>query len=274
MTTETLALTPRDASLLRDPAIARYSVGGVPVAATTMDGLARSVERRLALGRAAPGTYVVFCGAHGVVDSQDDPALLAAHERAFLVCPDGRPLFWVGRLRGHAVHQVPGIESVEALCRAGVARGHRHYFVGGGDGVAVTLAAAMAARVPGLRVAGAEGLPFRPMTGAEDEALRARLRDAGAQIVWVGLGTPKQELFMALHAPHLPGTVAMGVGAAFDVNIGRIRRAPRWMQRAGLEWTYRLSREPRRLWRRYGSIVPRFAGLALREELSRRLRAG
>lgn len=266
--TDTPSPTPQDAP------VDRYRVGGVPVAATTMAGLAHAVERRLALGAAAAGTYVTFSGAHGVVESQDDPALLAAHEQAFLVCPDGRPLFWVGRLRGHAVRQVPGIESVEALCRAGVAHDHRHFFIGGGEGVAAALAAEMAARVPGLRIAGAEGLPFRPMTAGESEALRARIRAAGAQIVWVGLGTPKQELFMAAHAPHLPGAIMMGVGAAFDVNIGRVPRAPRWMQRTGLEWAYRLSREPRRLWRRYGTIVPRFAGLALREEFGRRLRAG
>lgn len=249
-----------------DGSIERYRVGGVPVAATTMAGLVAAVGRRLELGRDAPGTFVAFCGAHGIVESQVDAHLKAAHEAAMLVVPDGRPLVWVGRMRGFRdVDQVPGIESVEILCRAGVAPGWRHYFLGGGPGVAERLAAEMRARVPGLAVVGTESPPFRPLDPGEVAALRERVRASGAHLVWIGLGTPKQELFMAEHAPHWPGTVAMGVGAAFDVNTGKVARAPRLLQRAGLEWAYRLAREPRRLWRRYATIVPRFILLVLSE---------
>ena len=249
-----------------DPAVDTIRVGGIPVSVTTMTGLVDALDRRLKQGPSAPGTFVVFRDAHGIVRAQDDAGLRDAHEAALLVCADGRPLVWIGRLLGKAgIGQVPGIDSVEAVCRAGVAPGWRHYFLGGGAGVAAQLAATMRERVPGLQVAGSETPPFRSLTEEETQAMRARIRASGAQIVWVGLGTPKQELFMAEHAPHLPGTVAMGVGAAFDVNTGAIPRAPKIFQVSGLEWSYRLAREPRRLWGRYATVVPRFLAIALRD---------
>ncbi len=228
-----------------------------------MRGLIASIGRFLARGPAMPGSYVAFCGAHGVVESDRDPRVRMAHENAWLTVADGRPLFWVGRLSGcREVKQVPGIESVEAVCQAGLDAGWRHYFIGGAPGVAQRLAAEMARRAPGLVVAGCETPPFRALTTAESTAMRERIRAAGTQILWVGLGAPKQELFMAEHAPFLPGILAMGVGAAFDVNTGRVPRAPRALQLAGLEWAYRLAREPKRLWSRYALVVPRFLQIA------------
>ncbi|MEG9459141.1 WecB/TagA/CpsF family glycosyltransferase [Methylobacterium ajmalii] len=257
--------------MAHDPLVPSFAIGDVPVSATDMAGLIAALGRRLAGGADQPGTFVVFRDAHGVVRAQKDPVLKAAHHDALLVCADGRPLSWIGRWRGlSGMQQVPGIESVEAVCRAGVAPGWRHYFLGGGEGVAAQLAETMRARIPGLHVAGIETPPFRPLDAAETEAMRARIRDSGAQIVWVGLGTPKQELFMAAHAPHLPGTIGMGVGAAFDVATGRIPRAPKAFQVAGLEWAYRLAREPRRLWRRYLDTIPRFLLIAARDALSAR----
>jgi N-acetylglucosaminyldiphosphoundecaprenol N-acetyl-beta-D-mannosaminyltransferase len=247
-----------------DPDVSVFRLGGIPVADIDMAGLAASVGRYLAGDRRVPGTFIAFCGAHGVVESASNAALRAAHEAAWLVVPDGRPLFWMGRLKGcRTITQVPGIESVEALCRAGARTGWRHYFVGGGPGVARRLAGEMSARVPGLQVAGCETPPFRPLEPAEAEAMRERIRASAADLVWIGLGTPKQELFMAEQAPLVPGTIWMGVGAAFDVNIGTIARAPRLLQLAGCEWAYRLAREPRRLWRRYAVVVPRFVQIAL-----------
>ena len=205
-----------------------------------------------------------------MVRARRDRKLRAAHEAAYLVCADGRPLYWLGRLRGAAgIRQVPGIDSVEEVCRGGVAEGWRHYFLGGGEGVAAALAETMIAKVPGLQVAGVETPPFRALTPDEVAAMRTRIRASGAQVVWIGLGTPKQELFMAEHAPHLPGTVAMGVGAAFDVLTGRIPRAPVWLRRIGFEWLYRLVREPRRLAWRYTSTIPPFVFLVIREAVSK-----
>ncbi|MCJ2033481.1 WecB/TagA/CpsF family glycosyltransferase [Methylobacterium sp. J-068] len=253
-----------------DPEIAHYALGGVPISITDMDGLVAALGRRLRRGPGTPGTFVVFRDAHGVVRAQDDPDVMAAHDAAMLVCADGRPLAWIGRLRGHkAIDQVPGIESVEVVCRAGLAEGWKHFFLGGGPGVAEALAREMARRAPGLAVAGHETLPYRPLDEAESDALHRRIQAAGTQILWIGLSTPKQELFMHRHAPFLPGTIAMGVGAAFDVNLNTIPRAPAAMTRLGLEWFYRLIREPRRLGRRYATVVPRFLSIVARDRGNR-----
>lgn len=255
-----------ETALSHDPQVETFRIGGVPVSAITMAGLIAALDRRLEPGtEPRPGAFVVFRDAHGIVRAQDEPRLRAAHESALLVCPDGRPLVWIGRLRGAALEQVPGMEAVEAVCRAGLARGWRHYFLGGVPGIAGRLAEGLAMRLPGLQVAGTETPPFRPLTAEEAEAMRGRIRASGAQIVWVGLGTPKQELWMDEHAPHLPGTVSMGIGAAFDVQTGRVRRAPRLLQVSGLEWLYRLSQEPGRLGRRYAEVIPRFLLLAALE---------
>ena len=249
--------------MAHDPAVRVFRVGGIPVADLDMAGLVASIRRYLAQGPAAPGAHVAFCGAHGVVEAERDDRVRDAHEAAWLTVADSRPMFWIGRLRGcRALRQVPGIESVETVCRAGVEEGWRHYFLGGGPGVAQRLADEMTRRVPGLQVAGVETPPFRTLGPAEKDVMRTRIRRSGAHVLWVGLGAPKQELFMAEHAPFLPGIIAMGVGAAFDVNTGRVPRAPRALQLMGLEWAYRLSREPRRLWPRYATVVPRFLQIA------------
>lgn len=260
--------------MAHDPDVEVYEVGGVPVAAVDMAGMIASMKRYFARGATAPGGFIAFCGAHGIVESQKDARVKDAHRAAWLTVADGRPLFWLGRLLGHrSVGQVPGIESIEAVCRAGVPLGWRHYFLGGTDGVAESLAAEMARRVPGLQVVGHETPPFRALSDGEVEAMRARVRDSGAQVAWIGLGAPKQELFMADHVGHLPGLIAMGVGAAFDVNTGRVRRAPRVLQAIGLEWSYRLALEPRRLWSRYSMAVPRFLGIAAASLLARSRKA-
>lgn len=245
-----------------DPAVAHFRVAGTGISDIDMKGMIHAIKRRLDGGRALPGTFVVFRDAHGIVRAKDDPALRAAHDSALLVCADGRPLYWLGRMRGaRGIGQVPGIESVEKVCRAGIAEGWRHYFLGGGTGVAAKLAKTLSDRMPGLKVAGVETPPFRKLDQAEVAAMRERIRCSGAQILWIGLGTPKQELFMAEHAPHLPGTVAMGVGAAFDVLTGAVPRAPRLFQVTGMEWSYRLLREPKRLAPRYLHTIPRFLTL-------------
>lgn len=270
----TPAATPNPKPLGRawghDPDVPHFYLGGVPISITDMDGLVSAIRRRLGRPSPAPGTFVVFRDAHGVVRAQDDPVIMAAHDAALLVCADGRPIAWAGRLRGHkAIAQVPGIESVEFVCRAGVEAGWRHFYLGGGPGVAEKLAREMSARVPGLAVAGAETLPYRPLTELESQALYERLRANGTQILWIGLSTPKQELFMQAHTPSLPGVIAMGVGAAFDVNTGAIPRAPSLMTRLGLEWLYRLIREPGRLRARYAEVVPRFVAIVAFDRMRR-----
>jgi N-acetylglucosaminyldiphosphoundecaprenol N-acetyl-beta-D-mannosaminyltransferase len=140
--------------------------------------------------------------------------------------------------------------------------------------VAVELAQILKSKYPGLIIAGTHCPPFRPLSEAEDEAVVNEVRAAKPDIVWVGLGCPKQERWMADHAARLPGTTLIGVGAAFDFHNGRVKRAPLWMQKSGLEWLHRLTSEPKRLWRRYLVIAPRFAVLASGQVLRQTLRCG
>jgi N-acetylglucosaminyldiphosphoundecaprenol N-acetyl-beta-D-mannosaminyltransferase len=156
------------------------------------------------------------------------------------------------------------------LCDRGRTTGLRHYFLGGRPGTPELLAGALTRRFPGLITAGTESPPFRTASDAEDQATVDRINAAGPDVVWIGLGSPKQELWAADHAARLNARLILPVGAAFDFHSGRVRRAPAWMRRVGLEWLFRLAREPRRLFRRYIVSNARFVALLAREELRRR----
>jgi N-acetylglucosaminyldiphosphoundecaprenol N-acetyl-beta-D-mannosaminyltransferase len=196
---------------------------------------------------------------HGVMESQRDEAIRRIHNRAGLVTPDGMPMVWLSRLNGHAdVEQVCGSDLMAACCARSVSGGHRHFFYGGGAGVAQRLADRLCSRYPGLRVAGTYTPPFGTVSGALDQAIVGEINAAGPDIVWVGLSTPKQERWMDAHVGRLNAPALIGVGAAFDFHAGLKQRAPRWMQRSGLEWLFRLGAEPRRLWRRYLRNNPAF----------------
>jgi len=227
----------------------RFDVLGVPVSAITMADAVSTIGRWIA--QRTP-RYVCVTGVHGVVESNRDPALRQIHEQAGLVTPDGMPLVWLAHAVGEAhVERVYGPDLMNAVCAASVKRGWRHYFFGGAPGVADTLARRLGARFDGLQICGTYSPPFRPLTDAEDHALVARINAAGPDIVWVGLSTPKQERWMAAHVGRLDAPALVGVGAAFDFHAGLKRQAPRWMQRSGLEWSFRLLSEPRRLGPRY-----------------------
>lgn len=196
--------------------------------------------------------YVCVTGVHGVMESQRDEELRRIHSHAGLVTPDGVPLLWLGRLRGFAdMDRVYGPDLMLRLCDRSPSRGYRHYLYGGGKGVPERLGARLSKRFPGLDIVGSYSPPFRPLTPEEDDEVVRRLNAARPDIVWVGLGTPKQERWMEAHRSRLRAPVLIGVGAAFDFHSGLKRQAPRWMQRGGLEWLFRLASEPRRLWRRY-----------------------
>lgn len=206
--------------------------------------------------------YVCLRDVHGIMACRDDPVLLEIHRTAGLVAPDGMPLVWLGRLKGHrGIRRVCGPDLMPALCARSVVRGHRHFLYGGAPGVAERLATALRARFPGLQIVGVHTPPFRPLTADEDAQVVRTINESGADVVWVGLGSPKQEHWMAAHLGRLRAPVMLGVGAAFDFHAGTLRRAPVWMQRSGLEWLYRLAAEPRRLWRRYLLMAPRFVVL-------------
>jgi N-acetylglucosaminyldiphosphoundecaprenol N-acetyl-beta-D-mannosaminyltransferase len=250
------------------PTISRVNILGVGVSAIGMSQALNTIGGWIATGERH---YVCVTGVHGVMESQRDEDLRRIHNSAGLVTPDGMPLVFLSRLHGYRhVERVYGPDLMLALCGRSVAKGYRHYrhyFFGGRPGVPERLAANLARRFPGLVVAGIYSPPFRPLTPDEDAALVERINRAGPDIVWVGLSTPKQERWMAAHVERLTVPVLVGVGAAFDFHAGVKRQAPRWMQRSGLEWSFRLACEPGRLWRRYMSNNPRFVGLSLAQAL-------
>jgi len=203
--------------------------------------------------------YVTVTGMHGVSEARRDPSLMRIFREADLVVPDGMPLCWLGRLRGHPLgRRVYGPELMMEFCAATSGAGYRHFFYGGAPGVAEDLARTIERRFPGLIVAGTHTPPFRPLTHEEAAEVREKINATRADLVWVGLSTPTQERWMADNRAGLAAAVLIGVGAAFDFNTGRVPQAPRWMRENGLEWLYRLCREPRRLWRRYLLRGPEF----------------
>lgn len=234
----------------------RARIMGVNVSAITMADAVRTVEDWI--GRRARN-YVCITGVHGVIESQADPKLMAIHERAGMATPDGMPLVWMARKLGHGqTERVYGPDLMLQLTALSAKKGYRQYYFGGAPGLAERLRERLAERFPGLVVAGTFSPPFRASSPEEDDAIVRMINAARPDIVWVGLSTPKQEYWMAGHLDRIEAPVMIGVGAAFDFLAGTKRQAPAWMQERGLEWLFRLLSEPRRLWRRYGKIVPQF----------------
>jgi N-acetylglucosaminyldiphosphoundecaprenol N-acetyl-beta-D-mannosaminyltransferase len=232
--------------------VPRYNVLGVGVSA-----LAFGQARDLVLGaRGAKRIgYVCLGTAHGLTLARGDPALRRIFNESWLTTPDGMPLVWLGP---PGVERVYGPDLMLAVCDAGRAAGLRHYFLGGAPNVAEALRGRLGRRFPGLEVTGTFTPPFRPLTKEETAALRIDIARDPPDIVWVGLGTPKQERFMAEHWRTFDAGLLIGVGAAFDFHSGCVRQAPRWIQRSGFEWLFRLAMEPRRLGPRYLKTNPLF----------------
>lgn len=202
------------------------------------------------------------------MEAYRDPDLRSIYNHADLVTPDGMPLVWLCHSAGYDhVTRVYGPDLLLAACQHGLSLGWRHYFYGGSQTTLERLTANLLARFPNLQIAGMDSPPFRALTPAEDDAAIQRINISGADIVWVGLGAPKQDRWMAGHANRLSASVLLGVGAAFDFHAGIKPQAPLWMQKRGLEWLFRLSTEPRRLWRRYAVTVPTFILLTTLQRL-------
>ena len=243
----------------------RVNILGVRVSAINMEQALETIEGWIV--RNEPH-YVCVSNIHGLIESQRDESLRRIHNAAGLVTPDGMPLVWLIRLKGFDhVERVYGPDLMLALCERSTLKGYRHFLYGGEEGVPERLADNLRRSFPNLQVAGSCSPPFRALTSEEDERMVQMINQTNPHIVWVGLSTPKQERWMADHVHRLTAPVLIGVGAAFDFHSGRKRQAPHWMQRAGLEWLFRLASEPRRLWRRYLFNNPLFILLVLLQML-------
>jgi N-acetylglucosaminyldiphosphoundecaprenol N-acetyl-beta-D-mannosaminyltransferase len=233
---------------------ATFKVLGVRVDAVQIPDVTAKVERWIA--ERGPSRYIAVTGMHGITESRRDRKFRSILAAAALVVADGMPLVWLGRWHGHAMaRRVYGPELTETFCSVTGSK-YRHFFYGGAPGVADDLARTLQQR-HGIRIAGTYCPPFRPLTESEDRELVDLIQASNPDVLWVGLSTPKQETWMYEHRDKLSVPAMFGIGAAFDLNTGRLKQAPRWMREHGLEWLYRLIAEPRRLWRRYvvfGSI--------------------
>ena len=237
-------------------AISRVNVLGVGISDINLQTALAAIAD--AVGQRRKG-YICVTGVHGVMEAQKDEKFRRILNQAFLCTPDGMPMVWVGRVGGHrSMRRVYGPDLMLEVCAWSEKRPCRHFFFGGAPGAAEQLRDRLAARFPKLQVVGCHAPPFRPLDDGEKRQLQEMVRAARPDILWVGLSTPKQERFMAEFLPQLEVTLMIGVGAAFDFHAGRVKQAPRWMQRSGLEWFYLLCREPRRLAGRYLRNNPLF----------------
>lgn len=216
--------------------------------------------------------YMTAAAVNLVMSAQEEPETLAATLAATLAVPDGQPLVWALRALGHArATRVYGPDLMAKFCARAAQVGTPIYLYGGRSPDArALLEDRLSERFPGLRIAGGSSPPFRVLSAEEDEREIEMINASGAAVVWVGTGQPRQEQWMHRMRPRLSPPLLVGVGAAFDFHAGLVSQAPAWMQRNGLEWTYRLSREPRRLWRRYARYNPMFIAGFSRQYLRHR----
>jgi N-acetylglucosaminyldiphosphoundecaprenol N-acetyl-beta-D-mannosaminyltransferase len=244
---------------------------GAPIAVTDYDEALDEMERMIA---ARDRGYVCAVPVHSLMVSRHDAGMRAAMLGATMNVPDGRPLVWALNMLGeHLRDRVYGPELMDRFCARAARNGHRIWLYGGATEEALAdLVRALEKRHPGLRVAGGWSPPHRPLTPEEESSVVQRIDSDGADVVWVGLGVPKQELWMAGMRPRLQAPVLVGVGAAFDFLAGRKRQAPGWMQRHGLEWLFRLSQEPLRLLPRYLRYNPAFVVAFARQYVRERRR--
>ena len=229
-------------------AIPEFKILGVRVHAIQIPEVVSWMES--VIGARAGGKFLAATGMHGITEALHDPQFKTVLNEADLVVADGMPLVWLARKSGFMLkRRVYGPELMDAFCRETGVR-YRHFFYGGAPGVPERLARVMEER-HNIRIAGCWSPPFRALTDEEEAQLKEMIAVAAPDLLWVGLSTPKQERWMHSHRDTLSVPLMMGVGAAFDFHTGRLKQAPRWMQENGLEWLFRLTQEPKRLWRRY-----------------------
>jgi N-acetylglucosaminyldiphosphoundecaprenol N-acetyl-beta-D-mannosaminyltransferase len=246
---------------------------GVPLALTDYR---RTMEWMDAMVGARRRGYICCAAVHTIMLFREDADLRAAVLSSSMTVPDGQPLVWALRALGHPIRaRVYGPDLMAAYCERSALNGTGQYLYGGHDPEALDrLERSLRDRYPGLRIVGGHSPPHRSLEAAEERAVADRINRARPDVVWVGIGVPRQEKWMARMRDALEAPVLVGVGAAFDFHAGLVPQAPPSLQRAGLEWAYRLAREPGRLWRRYLTYNPRFVAAFAREYARRRLGRG
>jgi N-acetylglucosaminyldiphosphoundecaprenol N-acetyl-beta-D-mannosaminyltransferase len=251
------AAQPHPAGAAAPAPLPRARVLGIPLALTDYERTMDWIDAMIASGQRG---FVTAAAVHLVMVAQEDPDTRRAVLDATLAVPDGQPLVWALRALGHRdASRIYGPDLMARYCERAARTGTSMYLYGGRhQGALVQLTLRLRQRYPGIRIVGGYSPPFRPLMPEEERWVAEDINRSGAEVVWVGTGQPKQEKWMARMRDQLEPPILVGVGAAFDFHAGLISQAPPWMQKLGLEWTYRLSREPRRLWRRYARYNPRF----------------
>ena len=249
--------------------IPRREILGVPMALTdysgAMDVMDEMVERR-------HRGWVCAAAVHSVMVARDDPMMCEALTDATITVPDGMPIVWAANVLGeHLPNRVYGPELMRRYCDRSAENGHRVWLYGGRDqGALVQLALNLRRNHPGIKIVGGYSPPFRSLSDEEETAIAQQINDARPDVLWVGIGVPKQERWMVQMRARVDVPVMCAVGAAFDFHAGRVSQAPRWMQERGLEWTYRIAQEPRRLLPRYLYTNPTFMVAFARQYLRER----
>jgi N-acetylglucosaminyldiphosphoundecaprenol N-acetyl-beta-D-mannosaminyltransferase len=243
---------------------------GIPVALTDYERALNWVDEAVA---ARSREYICVAAVHTVMACQEDEDLRRAVLGSSFTVPDGQPLVWALKALGHEMgDRVYGPTLMDLACARAAKTGQKMYLYGGrNQGALAQLTRTLRLRHPGLKIVGGYAPPFRPLTEAEEDHIAYDINRSGADVVWVGIGVPKQEKWMARMRPRLDAPVLIGVGAAFDFHAGLVPQAPAAMQRLGLEWLFRMAQEPRRLWKRYARYNPLFVAGFARQYVHHRL---
>jgi N-acetylglucosaminyldiphosphoundecaprenol N-acetyl-beta-D-mannosaminyltransferase len=249
--------------------IRRTNILGIGISLTNMRQAVKVSEEHI---RSNSKGYICATDVHTIIEAQSDSALRSTLNRSVLTTPDGMPLVWIARLRGwKQVGRVYGPDFMLEVCRHSVQFGYKHFLYGGCEGVAERLRDTLITRFPGLQIVGTYSPPFRALNEGEEASLSKIVEELKPDIFWVGLGSPKQERFMAKYHKIFDAKLMVGVGAAFDFHSGRVKEAPEWLKESGFQWLYRVIQEPRRLLRRYISCIPQFlVGIILQTTKARR----
>jgi N-acetylglucosaminyldiphosphoundecaprenol N-acetyl-beta-D-mannosaminyltransferase len=243
----------------------RPQVLGVPVSALTFKEALATIDEWIASGER---NYVCTLDVHALMESQSAPDVRDIYRSAAMVTPDGMPLIWLLRLGGYrAADRICGPDLMPAMFRHSEGRGYRHFLYGSSETTLALLQERLSRNFPDARIAGRYSPPYRALTDEEEREVDRAVNATDPDIVWVGLGAPKQDRWMAAHRPSLKAPVLIGVGAAFDMLAGNVARAPRFLQRSGCEWMFRMAQEPRRLSRRYLESNSKFAMMLIGQKL-------